>query len=343
MKIALLTSGGDAPGMNPAVRAVVHAAHAAGAEVIAVREGYEGLVHGWADPIGPADVGGLLDQGGTILGTARSAAFRERSGRRAAVATLLRHACDGLIVIGGDGSLTGASILSTEWASHVTGLVEDGTVDATTAASHPSLRVVGLVGSIDNDFWGTDTTIGGDSALHRVIEAIDALTSTASSHQRSFVVEVMGRRCGWLALAASICTGADAVLLPEAPPPDWKAYVLGNLEAGRAAGRRHSVVIIAEGACDAVGAPITAEMVREALHNELKLDTRITVLGHVQRGGVPSGFDRIMTTTLGVRAVKEMIKGDDRAIVFGTNGPDLVRHDLDEAVANSRAASDAVG
>lgn len=343
MKIALLTSGGDAPGMNPAVRAVARSALAAGAEVLAVREGYEGLVQGWVDALSAADVGGLLDRGGTVLGTARSAAFRGAEGRRAAVATLVNHGAEGLIVIGGDGSLTGASILSTEWAEHLRTLVADGVVTEEQAAAHPRLRVVGLVGSIDNDFWGTDTTIGGDTALHRVIEAIDALTSTASSHQRSFVVEVMGRRCGWLALAASICTGADAVLLPEAPPPDWRTYVLASLEAGRAAGRRHSVVIVAEGARDRSGQPITAGMVQEVLRDVLHQDTRITVLGHVQRGGAPSGFDRIMTTTLGVRAVQEMLEGDDRAIVFGTCGPDLVRHDLDEAVRMSRAASDAAG
>jgi len=182
MKLALLTSGGDAPGMNPAVRAVVHAAHTAGATVIAVREGYEGLVHGWAGPIGPTDVGGLLDQGGTILGTARSAAFRAPSGRRAAVATLLAHECDGLIVIGGEGSLTGASILSTEWPEHVAALVQDGRVDPSTSSAHPPLRIVGLVGSIDNDSWGTATQNCADSAPPRVIEAPDALALSSTNN-----------------------------------------------------------------------------------------------------------------------------------------------------------------
>jgi 6-phosphofructokinase 1 len=340
MRIAILTSGGDAPGMNPAIRAVAKCARRAGAEVLAVREGYDGLVNGWITPLGPTDVSGLLDQGGTVLGTARSEVFRTLDGRRDAVLQLVRARVDRLIVIGGDGSLTGASTLAREWSDHVARLVEDGAIDATAAPAR--LHVVGLVGSIDNDFAGTDATIGGDSALHRVVEAIDALTSTASSHQRSFVVEVMGRHCGWLALAAAIATGADYALLPEAPPADWRAAVLGAIAAGRDAGRRHAVVIVAEGARDAAGSPIPASAVRDAIRDDLGLDTRVTVLGHVQRGGAPSAYDRVMTTVLGARAASAAVDGPIRPVVLGTAGPDVVVQQLDDAVARSRAAGAAV-
>jgi 6-phosphofructokinase 1 len=340
LRIAVLTSGGDAPGMNPALRAVARCARRAGAEPWAVREGYDGLVHGWIAPLEERDVGGLLDRGGTVLGTARSDAFRTRAGRRAATATLARAGIDRLIVIGGDGSLTGAAILAEEWASHLHDLAAAAELDGEAAPAR--LHVVGLVGSIDNDFAGTDATIGGDSALHRVVGAIDALTSTASSHQRTFVVEVMGRHCGWLALAAAVATGADAVLLPEAPPDDWRAHVLDAIRAGREAGRRHAVVLVAEGARDTAGTPIPADAVRDAIREELGLDTRVTVLGHVQRGGAPSAYDRVMTTVLGARAVTAILAGPDAPLVLGTDGPEVVIQPLHAAVAASRAASAAV-
>lgn len=341
MKLAILTSGGDAPGMNPALRAVARSAHAAGVEIVAVSEGFDGLINGWVRPLSPTDVSGLLSRGGTVLGTARSDGFRSKEGRRAAVRTLVDAQVDGLVVIGGDGSLTGASTLASEWSTHLADLVSDGSISADRAAAHPALRVVGLVGSIDNDFWGTDATIGGDSALHRVVDAIDALTSTAASHQRSFVVEVMGRHCGWLALTAAICTGADAVLLPEAPPEDWRAYLLGALASGREAGRRHAVVVVAEGARDRQGTPISAAEVQDVLRDGLGQDTRVTVLGHVQRGGVPSAYDRVMTTILGARAVQVLRDEPDAPRVLGTAGPRILDHDLDHAVAKSREASDA--
>jgi 6-phosphofructokinase 1 len=216
----VLTSGGDAPGMNPAVRAVVRTALNRGAEIFAVYEGYQGLVDG-GDRIRPVawdDVSGILNRGGTVIGTARSAAFREREGRRRAAHHLVQRGIDRLVVIGGDGSLSGADLLRREWPSLLEELVAAGAVDRETAERHPALMLAGLVGSIDNDMLGTDMTIGADSALHRIIEAVDAIASTAASHQRSFVVEVMGRHCGYLALMSAIAGHAAYVLVPEWPP-----------------------------------------------------------------------------------------------------------------------------
>ncbi len=211
ISIGVLTSGGDAQGMNAAVRAVVRSALNLGVAVHAIFEGYQGMVDG-GDRIRSLswdDVGSILHRGGTIIGTARCPVFREREGRLAAARNLLRHGIDRLVVIGGDGSLTGANLFRQEWASLVAELVERGDIDELTAQRHPALMITGLVGSIDNDMVGTDMTIGADSALHRIVEAIDAITSTAASHQRTFVVEVMGRHCGYLALMSAIAGGAD--------------------------------------------------------------------------------------------------------------------------------------
>ena len=197
------------------------------------------------------DVSGILNRGGTMIGTARSLEFRERDGRRRAVHNLLQQGIDRLVVIGGDGSLSGADLLRQEWPSLVAELVADGAIDQQTADRHPALMIAGLVGSIDNDMIGTDMTIGADSALHRIVEAIDAIASTAASHQRSFVVEVMGRHCGYLALMSAIAGGADYVFIPENPPdPGWEDHMCQVLKNGRAAGRRNSIVIVAEGAHD---------------------------------------------------------------------------------------------
>ena len=194
-----------------------------------------------------------------------------------------------MIVIGGDGSLTGANIFREEWPSLVAELLESGEIDAETAAQYPNLSIVGLVGSIDNDFHGTDMTIGADTALHRITEAVDAITSTAASHQRTFVVKVMGRNCGYLALMGALATGADWVLIPESPPDvdNWQDVMAERLRAGRKAGRRDSIVILAEGAHDRDGNYIGSSDVQKALEERLGEEVRITVLGHVQRGGTP--------------------------------------------------------
>src|SRR5215468_11630249 len=222
--IGVLTSGGDAAGMNAAVRAVVRTAVRRGVEVYAVYEGFQGLVTGGAliQRMGSEDVDGILHKGGTAIGTARSKQFRTREGRRAAARNMVEHGIDALVVIGGDGSLTGANVFRQEWAELLAELVDTGEISSDVAEKHPFLRLVGLVGSIDNDMSGTDMTIGADTALHRIVEALDALNSTASSHQRTFVVEVMGRRCGYLALMSSLATAASWVLIPEQPPAeDW--------------------------------------------------------------------------------------------------------------------------
>ena len=309
-RIGVLTSGGDAQGMNAAVRAVVRAALHFGAGIYAVYEGYQGMVEG-GDRIRPLswdDVGSILHRGGTVIGTARSAEFRERTGRLRAARNLIQHGIDRLVIIGGDGSLTGADIFRREWPELVADLLKNGEIDGATAQRHPALMIAGLVGSIDNDMVGTDMTIGADSALHRIIEAIDAITSTAASHQRSFVVEVMGRHCGYLALMSAIAGGTDYVLIPENPPPDgWEVQMCELLRNGRAAGRRDSIVVVAEGAIDREGNPISADHVRQVLEERLGEDTRVTILGHVQRGGTPSAFDRWMSTLLGYAAVEEML------------------------------------
>jgi 6-phosphofructokinase 1 len=309
--IAVLTSGGDAPGMNAAVRAVVRTALARGQRVFAIREGYEGAVAD-GDRIVPmtwSSVGGILHLGGTTIGTARSERFRTREGRLKAAESLLKAGIDSLVVIGGDGSLSGADVLRQEWRSLVEELVASGRVDAETAARALPFSIVGLAGSIDNDMSGTDITIGADTALHRITEAIDAIASTAASHQRTFVVEVMGRHCGYLALMGAIATGASFVLIPESPPDvdDWEGTMCERLRTGRQAGRRDSIVIVAEGARDRRGNPITAEHVRKVLQERLNEDVRVTILGHVQRGGAPSAFDRYMSTLLGHAAVEELL------------------------------------
>lgn len=348
IKIGVLTSGGDAQGMNAAVRAVVRSGISRGCAVYAIYEGYEGMIRG-GELIRRMDwdsVGGILQRGGTIIGTARSAAFRTREGRRAAAANLLAHGIDRLVVIGGDGSLTGADIFRREWPELLQELVDAGTIDAATAAAHPFLGVVGLVGSIDNDFAGTDMTIGADTALHRITEALDAITSTAASHQRTFVVEVMGRNCGYLALMGAISGGADWVFIPERPPEvdDWASVMCDALRTGRESGRRDSLVVVAEGARDRDGKPISAEQIKEILEERLGEDTRVTILGHVQRGGAPSAFDRWMSTLIGVTAVDELLSAtpEREPQLIGIRENRITTAPLMECVARTRAVAEAI-
>ena len=296
--------------MNAALRAVVRTALSQGVAVYAILEGYQGMVDG-GDQIRAlewADTGGIMQRGGTIIGTARCTAFREREGRLQAAKNLLERGIDRLVVIGGDGSLTGANTLRQEWQELVAELAARGAISRETAAQHPSLNIVGLVGSIDNDFYGTDMTIGADTALHRITTALDQISSTAASHQRTFVVEVMGRNCGYLALMGALAGGADWVLIPESPPDtdDWETTMCELLAAGRAAGRRDSVVVVAEGARDRDGNPISSEHVRKVLADRLGEDVRVSILGHTQRGGAPSVFDRWMSTLVGNAAVEAL-------------------------------------
>ncbi len=345
--IGVLTSGGDAAGMNPAVRAVIRTALHHGIDAYAIHEGYQGLVEGgeFIRRMEIADTDGILHKGGTAIGTARSQEFRTREGRRAAARNMLERGIDALVVIGGDGSLTGANMFRAEWSELLGELVDAGEITRDVADAHPFLRLVGLVGSIDNDMSGTDMTIGADTALHRIVEAMDALRSTASSHQRSFVVEVMGRHCGYLALMASLATAANWVLIPEQPPADnWAEQMCRDIRAGRLIGRRQSVVVVAEGAEDRDGNPITAEQIRKLLEDELGEDTRITTLGHVQRGGSPSAFDRYLATQLGCAAVERLLTDDPQtpAQLIGLRGNRVVTSPLMECVEQTRAVAERI-
>jgi len=303
-RLGVLTSGGDAPGMNAVLRAVVRTALDRGAEVYAIYEGYQGMIDG-GDRIRVLNwdaVGGILHKGGTIIGSARCHAFRTSDGRRQAVCNLLQHEINCLVVIGGDGSLTGADMLRQEWREHVRTLVDMGMVSAEVAERHPTLGIAGVVGSIDNDMIGTDMTVGADTALHRITDAIDAISSTAASHQRAFVVEVMGRHCGYLALMGALASGADFAIIPENPPhgENWEEKMCEILREGRSIGRRDSIVVVAEGAVDRrTGQPITCQYIKQVLEEKLGEDARITVLGHVQRGGAPSAYDRILSLLMG--------------------------------------------
>jgi 6-phosphofructokinase 1 len=309
--LGVLTSGGDAPGMNAAVRAVVRTALNQGIDVHAIYEGYQGMVAGdaYIRKMTWDSVGGILHRGGTAIGSARCAEFRTREGRRQAARNLIDRDIDSIVVIGGDGSLTGANIFRQEWPDLLSDLVNGGEITQQQADAHPSLAIVGLVGSIDNDMFGTDMTIGADTALHRITEAVDAIASTAASHQRTFVIEVMGRHCGYLALMSALATGANWVLIPENPPDveDWEGLMCERLRAGRERGRRHSIVIVAEGAQDREGRPISCDYVKQVLEDRLGERVRVTILGHVQRGGSPSAFDRYMSTLLGHAAVEEIL------------------------------------
>jgi 6-phosphofructokinase 1 len=347
-RIAVLTSGGDAQGMNAAVRAVVRTALEKGAEIYAVYEGYQGLVEG-GDYIKKMDwdsVAGILQRGGTIIGTARSEAFRTPEGRRLAARNMIQNGIDGLVVIGGDGSLTGANLFRQEWPSIITDLATRGEITAELAASHPNLLIVGMVGSIDNDFSGPDMTIGADSALHRITEAVDAITSTAASHQRTFIVKVMGRNCGYLALYSALATGADWVLIPEAPPDveNWQEVMIERLKAGTKAGRRDHIVIMAEGARDRDGNYIGSTDVQRVLEEHLGEEVRVTVLGHVQRGGRPSAYDRILATQLGYEAVVTLLESspEDEPVVVGTRANAIKHFSLVDCVAKTRAVAEAI-
>ncbi|XSS51105.1 6-phosphofructokinase [Propionibacteriaceae bacterium G1746] len=327
--------------MNAAVRAVVRTALSLGAQVFAIYEGYQGMIEG-GDGIrefGWEDVGSILHKGGTVIGTFRSLDFRERDGRRRAARNLVDRGIDRLVVIGGDGSLSGLDRFRGEWPELLAELVESGDISQSQADRHPALMIAGLVGSIDNDLVGSDMTIGADTALHRIVAAIDSLTSTAASHQRRFVLEVMGRHCGYLALISAIVGGCDYVFVPENPPPaDWEQSMCEGLRRGRAAGRRDSIVIVAEGAQDLDGNPITSQRVADVIREQTGEDARVTILGHVQRGGSPSAYDRWASTWLGYDAVHEVLGAspDDDPKVIGIKGNRTARISLREAVARTR-------
>jgi 6-phosphofructokinase 1 len=340
--IGVLTSGGDAPGMNAAVRAVVRKALDEHLAVWGIFNGYEGLVQG-GDAMRALqwdDVGGILQKGGTFLGTARSERFKTREGRRQAVWNLVTHGIEALIVIGGDGSLTGAQLLAAEWAEHVASLNEALAREEIPGGVAPVLQVIGLPGSIDNDLYGSDMSIGADTAVNRIVQAVDNLSSTAASHQRTFVVETMGRHCGYLALMAALAGGTSWVLVPEEEMGlRWHQKMVESLDQARKIGRSHQMVIVAEGAKHADGLPIRSDEIKTLLGQRLGIDVRLTVLGHVQRGGSPTAFDRLLATRLGAAAVDALVQGPDNVYchMMGVQKNTLVATPLSEVLEKSQA------
>lgn len=301
-RIAVLTSGGDAPGMNACVRAVVRCALASGAEVMGVRQGYEGLLENRISPLLVSSVGGVLDRGGTFLGTSRSPRFETAEGVAQAAEILRGHDITGVVVIGGDGSYRGAEALN-----------------------EAGIPTIGLPGTIDNDVAGTDTSIGFDTALNTVSEAVGKVRDTASSHERTFVIEVMGRTSGILATYAGLACGGDCVLIPEVP---WMIEdVCNTIQAGVRRGKKHTIIIIAEGAGHAFG-------LAENLGKNCGQDVRAVVLGHVQRGGSPSAFDRILAARMGERAVRALLEGE-ASVAVGLQGSQMVVYPLSEAYAKT--------
>jgi len=345
--IGVLTSGGDSPGMNAAVRAVVRFGIYLGCKVFFIKEGYQGMIDG-GDNIVEADwaaVSGMIHKGGTIIGSARCMDFKTREGSLKAAKNLLDRGITNLAVIGGDGSLTGANRFRSEWSSLLKELLEKGEISPEVASKHAHLNIAGMVGSIDNDFCGTDMTIGTDSALHRILEVADAIIPTAFSHQRAFILEVMGRHCGYLALIAGIVSEADFVFIPEWPPEaDWQEKLCKKLELEREAGQRLNIIIVAEGAIDRDGQAITGDMVKKIVVDRLQMDTRVTVLGHVQRGGAPSAFDRILGCRMGAEAVRALVEAtsETESCVVTLRANQAIRMPLMACVEKTQAVTKAM-
>ncbi|XP_039752359.1 ATP-dependent 6-phosphofructokinase isoform X2 [Pararge aegeria] len=345
--LAVFTSGGDSQGMNAAVRSVVRMGIYLGCKVYFIREGYQGMVDG-GDNIEEANwssVSSIIHKGGTIIGSARCMDFIKREGRVKAAYNLVTRGITNLVVIGGDGSLTGANLFRQEWSSLLDELLDNNKITKDQREKYKFLHIAGMVGSIDNDFCGTDMTIGTDSALHRIIEAIDAIVSTAYSHQRTFIMEVMGRHCGYLATVTALSSEADFVFIPESPPSvDWPDKLCDKLEQERKSGQRLNIIIVAEGAIDREGKPITAELVKKVVVDNLQQDTRITVLGHVQRGGSPSAFDRILGCRMGAEAVMALMEAtpETESCVVTLDGNQAVRLPLMECVRRTKAVAQAM-
>ncbi len=306
-RIAVLTSGGDAPGMNAAIRSVVRTALDKGWEVFGIKHGYDGLIDGDLMPLNARDVGGIIQQGGTILGSARCPEFKTEGGRLTALQQLRRQEIDSLVVIGGNGSQKGAQALS-----------------------KMGFPVMGVASTIDNDLYGSEITIGVDTALDVALEAIDRLKVTASSHQRAFLVEVMGRECGYLALMAGIAGGAEVIVVPEVETDP--EVVAAELRGAYERGKGHGLVIVAE------GARYNAEELGNFFmdhHERLGFDLRVTKLGHVQRGGAPGAFDRLLATRLGAAATDLLSQGEHGLLVGLLKG-EIAATPLADVVTNSK-------
>lgn len=300
-----MTSGGDAPGMNAAIRAVVRTALGNNMNVIGVMHGFEGLVNGEFKPLGARDVGGILQRGGTVLQTSRSKRFMEPSGQREAIRKMNEAGMDALIIIGGEGSLNGAYALQQQ-----------------------GVKVIGIPGSIDNDIWGTNIAIGTDTAMNTIMDAVDKLRDTASSHQRAFLVETMGRNSGYLAVMAGIVCGAEIVLIPEAPATVDE--VAKAIEEAYKRGKTHAIIINAEGS-----AVRTTELAAKIDGMDVGFKTRMTILGHIQRGGSPTAYDRLLASRMGVKAVEALVAGKD-GVMTGLKGKGIEYIPLVDVISNKR-------
>jgi len=301
-RIGVLTSGGDAPGMNAAIRAVVRTACYHGLDVFGIQRGYDGLINGDIEQMGSRSVGGIINRGGTILRSARCKAFYEPEGRALAAEQLAKHGIEGLVVIGGDGSYQGALKLHAEHG----------------------VKCIGLPGTIDNDIGGTDFTIGYSTALGIAVEAIDRLRDTAESHDRVFFVEVMGRHSGYLAMMSGIAGGAEEILVPETPTDI--GLLVQHLKEGRAKGKKSAIVVVAEG--DDYGNAF--EVSKKVNEMSDFADSRVVVIGHLQRGGTPVAFDRILASRLGLRAVEALMEGETGKMC-GISSNNVVLRPLSEA------------
>ncbi len=306
--IGVMTSGGDAPGMNPFIRAVVRTCAANGIKTLGIEGGFEGLIHGKFHEMGVRDVSGILQRGGTILQTARSLEFREPSGQREAIRQINNAGMDALIVAGGDGSLNGAQKLVAK-----------------------GIPVVGVPASIDNDIYGTDMCIGVDTALNTIVDAIDKIRDTASSHNRAFLIETMGRASGYLAVQAGIVCGAELVLIPEYKTPPEE--VATAIEDAYRRGKSHAIIVVAEGY-----EPHALELAAKIEAMDIGFSTRVTILGHIQRGGKPSAFDRLLATRFGVTAVEFLLAGKTN-VMTGLQGTEMVAVPIDEVISNTKTLS----
>lgn len=305
--VGILTSGGDAPGMNAAIRAVTRASIFAGFKVFGIYRGYRGLITDEIEEFSTQNVSNIIQRGGTILKTARCKEFQTQEGRQCAYDVLRRHEIDALVVIGGDGSLTGARIFGNEF----------------------SFPIVGLPGTIDNDLYGTDSTIGYDTALNTIMECVDKIRDTATSHERLFFIEVMGRDAGFLALNGAIASGAEAAIIPEI---STKTDQLDDLiKSGFRKSKNSAIVLVAE-------SPITGGAIglAERVKNEYpEYDVRVTILGHLQRGGSPTAFDRIIASRMGAAAVDALLD-DQRNVMIGVKNDEIVYVPFTKAIKNDK-------
>ena len=301
--IAVMTSGGDSPGMNAAARAVVRTAIHEGVDVWGINNGYKGMLEDDMEQLTTRSVSDMIQRGGTFLGTARCKEFKTEEGRKKGLDNLRSHGIEGLVIIGGDGSLTGGSLLA-----------------------ELGMPIVGLPGTIDNDVWGTDYTIGSDTAANTAVDAINKLRDTASAHRRIMIVEVMGHTSGWLAVVSGIAGGAEYIIVPEVKfDLDSMCH---EIKESYEKGKRYSIIVVAEGACSAMG-------LGKVVQEKTGIDTRVSILGHIQRGGSPTVEDRMKASQLGERAALAIISGVSN-VVFGFDAGKVVSINLFDAVNNTK-------